>query len=114
MPAAPGDGGSADPSPPSRDYDAQYGPVSELFAALASPLRAALIHTLTDGERTVAELVDALGASQPLVSQHLSRLKYARLVEGERRGRQIVYRITDDHVAHILLDAYRHSSESPR
>lgn len=52
--------------------DRQYGPVSEVFAALASPLRSAIVHRLTVREHTVAELVDALGAAQPLVSQHLS------------------------------------------
>jgi len=87
--------------------------VSEIFTALGSPLRAAIIHRLTQGEHTVIELVNSLGASQPLISQHLSRLKHARLVEGERHGRQVVYRITDDHVAHIFLDAYRHSTEPP-
>jgi DNA-binding transcriptional ArsR family regulator len=91
--------------------DRQYGPVSELFGALASPLRAAIVHRLTTQDHTVAELVDALGAAQPLVSQHLSRLKAAGLVDGQRRGRHIVYRIVDQHVAHIFLDAYQHSSE---
>ena len=106
------DGGSVEQSSSARDYDSQYRQVSEVFAALASPLRAAIIHRLTRREHSVAELVDELGAAQPLISQHLSRLRYARLVDGERRGRQVVYRITDDHVAHIFLDAYRHSSES--
>ena len=69
------------------------------------------MHRLTVRDHTVAELVDALGAAQPLVSQHLSRLRHAGLVDGERHGRQIVYRIADDHVAHIFLDALQHSGE---
>lgn len=89
----------------------RYGAVSDLFAALASPLRAAIVHRLTDREHTVAELVVVLGASQPLVSQHLARLKHAGLVKGERRGRQVSYRITDEHVAHIFMDAFLHSRE---
>jgi DNA-binding transcriptional ArsR family regulator len=91
--------------------DRHYGPVTEVFAALASPLRAAIVHRLTVRDHTVANLVEALGASQPLVSQHLGRLRNAGLVEGERHGRQIVYRIADQHVAHIFLDAYEHSAE---
>lgn len=89
----------------------QYAAVSELFAALASPVRAAIVHELTRQERTVAELVTALGVSQPLVSQHLGRLRSAGLVHGERSGRQIVYRIVDEHVAHVFLDALHHSDE---
>lgn len=100
------------PSDERTSVDRRYGPVSEVFAALASPLRAAIVHRLTVRDHTVAELVDLLGAAQPLVSQHLSRLKHAGLVDGERHGRQVVYRIADEHVAHIFLDAYQHSAES--
>jgi len=92
--------------------DSAYGPVSEVFAALASPVRAAIVHRLTEQPQTVADLVEHLGASQPLVSQHLNRLKTAGLVKGERHGRHVVHHIADDHVAHVFLDALRHSRES--
>ncbi|MFE6647393.1 ArsR/SmtB family transcription factor [Nocardioides sp. NPDC057772] len=88
-----------------------YGPVSSLFAALAAPLRAAIIHRLIEREHSVSELATTLGAAQPLISQHLSRLRYAGLIQSERRGRQVIYRIADEHVAHVFLDAYRHSVE---
>lgn len=91
--------------------DRRYGAVSEVFAALASPLRAAIVHRLTVRDHTVAELVDLLGAAQPLISQHLSRLRHAGLVDGQRHGRQVIYRIADEHVAHIFLDAFQHSAE---
>ncbi len=105
----------ADQVPPTTGHgavEATYGPVSEVFAALASPVRAAIVHRLTEQPQTVAELVEHLGASQPLVSQHLNRLKSAGLVAGERRGRNVVHRIADDHVAHVFLDALQHSRES--
>ncbi|WP_307861821.1 metalloregulator ArsR/SmtB family transcription factor [Nocardioides sp. SYSU D00065] len=92
--------------------DHSYGPVADVFAALAAPVRAAIVHRLTSQPQTVAELVEFLGASQPLVSQHLTRLKHAGLVEGERHGRNVVYRIADDHVAHVFLDALHHSAET--
>lgn len=94
------------------DVDTTYGGVADLFAALASPLRAAIVHRLTQNEQSVHELVDALDASQPLVSQHLARLRHVGLVEGERRGREVVYSISDDHVSHILLDALRHTEHA--
>jgi DNA-binding transcriptional ArsR family regulator len=105
---------SNDQRPPARSrpsLDADYGGVADMFAALASPVRAAIVHRLTEQPQTVADLVEHLGVSQPLVSQHLSRLKHAGLVEGERRGRHVVHRIADDHVAHVFLDALRHSRE---
>lgn len=84
---------------------------SELLKTLAAPVRLALLVELRPGPRCVHELVDALGVSQPLVSQHLRVLRSARLVEAERRGREVAYRLVDDHVAEIVEAAIRHSEE---
>jgi DNA-binding transcriptional ArsR family regulator len=62
-------------------------------------------------ERCVHELVDALGVSQPLVSQHLRVLRAAGVVRGERLGREIRYTLADEHVAHIVADAVSHARE---
>ncbi len=57
------------------------------------------------------ELVDALDVPQPLVSQHLRILKAAGVVEGERSGREVLYRLVDHHLAHIVLAAVTHAEE---
>lgn len=85
--------------------------VSELFRALSSPVRVALVSLLGDGELCVHELVDALGLPQPLVSQHLRILRDADLVSRTRRGREVAYVLADDHVAHIVADARSHTGE---
>ena len=95
-----------------RDILAEYSSVSDVFGALSSPVRAAIVHRLTDGEQTVSNLVDALGLSQPLVSQHLRVLRSARLVTTERRGREVAYSLVDEHVAHVFLDAFHHTQEN--
>ncbi len=84
---------------------------AELFRALAAPVRVGILLELTDGERCVHDLVDALGVAQPLVSQHLRILRAADLVLGIRRGREVVYSLRDDHIAHIVRDAVHHVSE---
>ena len=84
---------------------------AELFRALASPVRVALVVELSRDERCVHELVETLDLPQPLVSQHLRVLRGADLVEGVRRGREVAYRLTDDHVAHIVTDAVKHAEE---
>ena len=89
----------------------RYRGVTEFFGALASPVRAAIVHLLTDKPYTVSELGAALGASQPLVSQHLRVLRETGLVQTERRGRSTSYSLTDDHVAHVFLDALTHTQE---
>jgi DNA-binding transcriptional ArsR family regulator len=58
-------------------------------------------------------LVERLEMSQPLVSQHLRVLRGARLVGVERQGREAVYSLIDQHVAHIVADAVNHVKEIP-
>ena len=85
---------------------------SELLRALASPVRLGIVRELASGGRRVHELVAALGVSQPLVSQHLRVLRASRIVTARRQAREIEYTLTDDHVAHIVLDAIRHTAEA--
>lgn len=95
-----------------RPADASMGPAAELLKALANPLRLAIVVELSIGARCVHELVEAVEVSQPLVSQHLRVLRQAHLVASERRGREIVYSLTDEHVAHIVGDAISHAKEA--
>ena len=92
----------------------QYAAAGELLRALAAPLRIAIVTELASGQRCVHELVEALAAPQPLISQHLRVLRGVGVVRGSRRGREIEYALTDAHIAHIVADAVLHASEAPR
>lgn len=93
-------------------YEAYQG-AGELLRALSAPIRLAIVSALADGERCVHELVELLGAPQPLVSQHLRVLRGAGVVRGSRRGREIGYTLVDEHIAHIVADAVSHAGETP-
>lgn len=95
------------PPPPREILDA----AGELLRALAAPVRIAIVLQLRESQRCVHELVDALGVPQPLVSQHLKILKAAGVVAGERSGREVLYRLADHHLAHIVVDAVAHAGE---
>ena len=88
-----------------------FDATAEMFKALSSPLRLAIVHAVHAGPKCVHDLVDELGVSQPLVSQHLRVLRAARVVHGERRGREIAYLLTDHHIGHIVSDALAHTAE---
>ncbi len=90
---------------------AHWEGVSDLFGALASPLRVGIIALLLDRARSVAEIVEALDVAQPLVSHHLRILREHCLVVGEPSGRRTVYRLMDEHVGHIVADALMHAGE---
>lgn len=84
---------------------------ADLLKAFAHPLRLAIVLELRAGERCVHELVAALDARQPLVSQHLKVLRHTGILTGRRRGREIAYSIADEHVVRIALDAVEHANE---
>jgi ArsR family transcriptional regulator, zinc-responsive transcriptional repressor len=98
----------ASPAAPPREILDGAG---DLLRALAAPVRIAIVLQLQESQRCVHELVDALGVPQPLVSQHLRILKAAGVVAGERSGREVLYRLVDHHLAHIVLDAIAHAGE---
>ena len=69
--------------------------ISDRFRALGEPTRLALLHQLRGGERTVSDLVAALGAGQANVSKHLQLLHQQGLVARRKEGTAILYQIAD-------------------
>jgi DNA-binding transcriptional ArsR family regulator len=98
------------PVPPRETLDA----AGDLLRALAAPVRIAIVLQLRESACCVHELVDALELPQPLVSQHLRILKAAGVVVGERTGREVHYRLVDDHLTEIVVAAVAHAGEEPR
>ena len=67
--------------------------MTNAFAALAEPMRQAIVERLAERPMSVGELAERLPVSRPAVSQHLKVLKAAALVSDEARGTRRVYRI---------------------
>jgi len=81
---------------------AQATELAHGFAALGDPARLQILSMLAaapEGEVCVCEFVEPLGKSQPTVSHHLKVLGEAGLVEGERRGKWVWYRIVPARLA---------------
>lgn len=76
---------------------------AELIRALDSELRLSILLLLDTGDKVVHEMVDELGKSQPLISQHLRVLKSAGLVESRRAGREVVYSLAEPAIIGIIL-----------
>ena len=83
----------------------------DLLRALGTPHRLAIVLELANGPRCVHELIETLGISQSLTSQHLRVLRSAGLVVATRRGKETTYSLADEHVAHIARDALTHGDE---
>jgi ArsR family transcriptional regulator len=56
-------------------------------------------------------MAERLGISASLVSHHLRLLRAARLLQADRRGRQVFYAVQDDHVRSMLSDMVDHVAE---
>lgn len=68
---------------------------AQICKALADPNRLLIIVELRRGARTVGEISDAIGASQPLTSRHLAVLRDKGIVRAERSGAFVRYSLTD-------------------
>lgn len=81
--------------------DSLVGVIAERFRVLGEPMRIRIIDRLRDGEATVGELADALGASQQNISKHVGILVRAGLVAREKDGNSVRCRIADDTVLEL-------------
>jgi len=72
--------------------------VAERFRLLGDPLRLRLLQTLEGGERSVADLVTATGASQANVSKHLQLMLRGGVVQRRREGLFVYYSVRDPRV----------------
>jgi len=71
---------------------------------LAEGTRIQILWALTAGELSVNELAERIGKPGPSVSQHLAKLRMARLVRARREGTSIYYQLENDHVRHLIVD----------
>jgi DNA-binding transcriptional ArsR family regulator len=92
----------------------EFERAAELLRALSHPVRLRIIELLGAGELCVKSLEEHLGVSQSSVSQHLTRLRYAGLIESERRGHLVCYRLREGAAARILEAAIDGSTADDR
>jgi len=78
--------------------------IARRFRAVGEPMRIRLLDRLRDGEATVSELSDALGASQQNVSKHLAVLADAGILGRRKDGTSVRYRIVDEGVLSLCED----------
>ncbi|MBS1674706.1 ArsR/SmtB family transcription factor [Gulosibacter macacae] len=77
----------------------------EVFAMLADATRVRIVLALQDGELSVGELVEIVGRAPAGVSQHLAKLRMARIVETRQEGQRVFYRLANEHVIRLVTDA---------
>lgn len=77
---------------------------AELFKSIAHPVRLCILALLIRDEKSnVTDIHCCLDVPQPTVSQHLAKLKAANIVESERNGTEIIYKIKNQEVKDLLV-----------
>ncbi|MGL5649744.1 MAG: ArsR/SmtB family transcription factor [Clostridium sp.] len=77
--------------------------VAEFLKVLAHPVRLCIVRgLLAKGECNVSFMQNCLNMPQSTISQHLQKLRAAKVIEGERHGLEINYKVIDDRVEKII------------
>lgn len=84
-----------------------------LLSAMENPKRLAILKILVDGEMPVGQLSEKVGLSQSALSQHLSKLRSAKLVQTRRDAQTIYYISHSEAVRRILATLEEIFAEKP-
>ena len=91
---------------PSND---QVALAADTLKLLAEPTRVRILWALLHGEHSVGELAEHVEAHATGVSQHLAKLRLARLVKARREGTYVYYLADNEHVRRLLQEALFHT-----
>jgi DNA-binding transcriptional ArsR family regulator len=69
---------------------------AELFSLMGSPMRLRILSALCDQERSVSQLLERIGTTQPNLSQHLNVLYQSGIVAKRKEGTQVYYRVQSE------------------
>lgn len=86
--------------------DSQYVELAvEVFAMLADATRVRIVLALRNGEMAVGALAELVGKSPAAVSQHLAKMRLARMVSTRQDGTRVMYRLENEHARQLVADA---------
>jgi DNA-binding transcriptional ArsR family regulator len=79
-------------------------PIASLCKILSDENRLRLLLAMRSEKKSVSQLVEELGLSQPLVSHHLKELRYRHLVKAERNGPFVYYELASQSIINMLSE----------
>ena len=92
--------------------DEEYSDIADFYKVFGDSTRLRILFFLDKGESNVNAISSELGISQSSVSQHLKLLRVARLVSWRKDGKNIIYKLNDDHISRILALGLEHYEET--
>ena len=96
----------ASPPPALDEHSAAH--VAELFRAFSDTSRVRIVSVLVDRELNVGPLAEMVGISESAVSHHLRGLRQMGLVKARRDGKEVFYRVEDEHIITLFAQGVSH------
>ncbi len=82
--------------------------VAELFRAFSDTSRVRIVSALMTGEMNISALAQVVGISESAVSHHMRGLRQMRMVQSRREGKEVYYRIDDEHIIALFQQGVKH------
>ncbi len=86
--------------------------VVEVFSMLSDATRVRIVLALRDGELSVNQLAELVDKSPAAVSQHLAKLRLARMVRTRQEGQRVLYELVDEHAMRLVTDAIQQAEHT--
>lgn len=94
------------PSPILNEHTAAH--VAELFRAFSDTSRVRILSALLNTELNVSTLAESVGISESAVSHHMRGLRQLHLVQAHREGKEVYYRVEDEHIIALFQQGVQH------
>jgi DNA-binding transcriptional ArsR family regulator len=94
------------PSPILDEHSAAQ--VAELFRAFSDTSRVRILQALINQELNVGAVAERVGISESAVSHHLRGLRQMRMVQARRDGKEVYYRVDDEHIIALFQQGVKH------
>ncbi len=82
--------------------------VAELFRSFSDTSRVLILHALINEELNVGAVAEKVGISESAVSHHLRGLRQMRLVQARREGKEVYYKVEDEHIIALFQQGVKH------
>jgi DNA-binding transcriptional ArsR family regulator len=82
--------------------------IAELFRSFSDTSRVRIMSALVEGEKNVNVLAGIVGISESAVSHHMRGLRQMGLVQARREGKEVYYRVDDEHIIALFQQGVKH------
>lgn len=90
-----------------------FDKVSGYFALLSEPMRLKILHVLCNAERSVGDIVEALGATQANVSRHLALMHRSGILTRRKEGNLVFYSVCDENAVNLCRSVCTNMAMTP-